>query len=287
MRLLGNLWHWIRANASVLQLFCSLSGTVVFIFGGQYALRNYPEILLYFLSASSDSPEIVSTDVGIQEGEVPLGNDSEVHPTSQPYFNPTTSQTECHAFDHLEFGCVLALGQEYHWPLQGHTTLEAESQGAREFEPRRLLRAFFRQTAPRNLLRSATDLIAVGTASCEGGQLRVQERLAGQRSHNLARWLAHSAILPARPSREKVRIWELNMGQYQPHRLGKSCTSSQSSNQRRVLFLAVRRNHPSHSYTKRELEYYIQEILEGLQNFPEFRPSLYSWLRLQEYSNYD
>lgn len=80
-------------------------------------------------------------------------------------------------------------------------------------------------------LRSARQLIAVGTASEEGDPTKEKHR-AGLRAERTAQWL--SAVTD-----DKLPLWTLNLGQYQQP--CQSCDTNETSWQRPFLIVAVQR----------------------------------------------
>jgi hypothetical protein len=115
----------------------------------------------------------------------------------------------------------------------------------------------------RNLLGSASHIIAVGAASIEG-DLENEEARAEARARQLASW-----VRPRTP--RSARVYTLNLGRY----LGscQGCSQQQTSAQRRVVVITVSASHPGV-----DISTALRNALLGTSEFP---------LKLSDYSSFE
>lgn len=121
---------------------------------------------------------------------------------------------------------VFVLTQEYRWELG---TTNVKTPGGAIAAMDRKLGALLTQGGGRY-----HDLIAVGTASCEGNDIRESDR-AADRAHELVRWLRDA--LQGIDDRTDRNLYRLRLGRF------RSCEGSMrrdTADQRRVILVAVK-----------------------------------------------
>lgn len=132
------------------------------------------------------------------------------------------------------YGHVFVLSDDFCWLYEADGGDETESQVELVGRPQdsQVIPRFLRQQALQGQLRLATDVIAVGVASCEGDQDSEYKR-AGLRSDKLMYWLR--TVKPYEDA--EPRLHRLNIGQY----LGcpEGATPETTRRQRPVLFVAL------------------------------------------------
>lgn len=126
----------------------------------------------------------------------------------------------------LEGFGIFVLSQEYRWKLG---TTEVLAPGGEDVDMEEKLKGLLFQYSMRY-----GDLIAVGTASCEGRRHKEAGR-ASERSQELIAWLR--PVLAEFEKESHRRLYRLNMGQFQDCR---GLDSEQTGDQRRVILVAVR-----------------------------------------------
>jgi hypothetical protein len=130
---------------------------------------------------------------------------------------------------------VHVLSQEYNWALASSTMVQHLG---KDQDPD-VIRKHLKQSGLERQMRIATDIIAVGTASCEGSIEEERER-ARARADRLLIWLRES--MPGFDDMEqRPDLWRLNLGKYRGE-----CDSDGSSRiqQRRIIFLTVVKKDP-------------------------------------------
>ncbi|HSS76755.1 MAG TPA: hypothetical protein VLV54_08410 [Thermoanaerobaculia bacterium] len=95
----------------------------------------------------------------------------------------------------------------------------------------------------REILGKAHELIAVGTASCEGSEQSQEDDRARSRALALAAWMERARPWPDGVSRPVLSVHRLSLGQYRPDRTrGQACDpahSGETVDQRKVILMAV------------------------------------------------
>ncbi|MDO8793630.1 MAG: hypothetical protein Q7J25_03325 [Vicinamibacterales bacterium] len=124
---------------------------------------------------------------------------------------------------------IIALSNTFFWKRR-ETTIVVDSDGRNV-----LLESYLASSGVSAQLNAATDLIAVGTASCEGGA-EVENDRAMARADNLSAWL-RKVMLPT-----VEHLFALNLGQYIT-----DCSRDQNDRQRVVLIVAVVDKQPAAS----------------------------------------
>lgn len=178
-------------------------------------------------------------------------------PTPVPTPTPTPTPPPPDGWDRGRAGSMdlFVLTQEKRWKLKKAEVLDANGKDIEDMESE------LRRLAPQ-LRMGYGELVAVGTASCEG--LAVLEgRRAENRADMLVDWLRK--VFP-----EDRQIYRLNLGRFRDcHGL----SPSQTDNQRRVIVLAIRKK--DHGLNREELE---KRLLQDLATYRPlgFDPSDYS-----------
>jgi hypothetical protein len=126
----------------------------------------------------------------------------------------------------LEGFGIFVLSQEYRWKLG---TAQVLAPGGKEVDMEEKLKGLLFQYSMKY-----GDLIAVGTASCEGRRHKEAGR-ASERSQELIAWLR--PVLAEFEKEGHRRLYRLNMGQF---RDCKGLPPEQTGEQRRVILVAVR-----------------------------------------------
>lgn len=131
------------------------------------------------------------------------------------------------------WGFVFVLSEEFCWirgRQGGPTELpQVERLGTPVAEKEVL--AFLKSDGLQHQMRAATDVVAVGLASCEGQESR-ELRRAEARAMQLVYWLRQ-----AHPADHLVNLWRVNVGQHRGPCPG--ATALETRRQRPVLFVAL------------------------------------------------
>jgi hypothetical protein len=138
----------------------------------------------------------------------------------------------------LNFRTVI-FSDAYSWRVEKDDQVQINNQdfGETEFVSR------LRSPGLQEILARAGELIAVGTASCEGKTLGGEEDRALRRARTLGSWLELARPWPAGTEHPVRSLHLLNLGRYSPGgAAGESCGPSSTDttwNQRKVLLMAV------------------------------------------------
>jgi hypothetical protein len=125
---------------------------------------------------------------------------------------------------------LFVLSQEKRWKLGTAKVVDADGEDVEDMRSKLKLLLW-------QLRMDYGDLIAVGTASCEGG-LRPERNRAGYRSERLVDWLREALVDLNDP--EPRQIYRLNLGRF---RECGGLPPDETDDQRRVIVLAIRNRH--------------------------------------------
>lgn len=130
---------------------------------------------------------------------------------------------------------VHVLSQEYNWALASSNTVQHLGKN----QPPDVIRSHLRQPGLERQMRTATDVIAIGTASCEGS-VEAEGQRARDRADQLLIWLRESLPGFDDPA-QRPDLWRLNLGKYRGE-----CDPASGSRiqQRRIIYLTVVRKDP-------------------------------------------
>lgn len=161
---------------------------------------------------------------------------------------------------------IFVLSQENRWKLGTAKVVDADGDAVEDMRAKLKLLLW-------QLKMNYGDLIAVGTASCEGILGREKTR-AGRRSEKLVEWLREALVDLDDP--EPRQIYRLNLGKFQDcHGL----SPDETDDQRRVIVLAIRNK--THGLSPGELGKRLWEDLSGHR--PRgFNPKDYAEFTLDE-----
>lgn len=110
-------------------------------------------------------------------------------------------------------------------------------------------RQFLRGDGPQRIMASAEEIVAVGTASCEGLQIPFrrdarEEKRAQERASQLSAWIQE--VQPPGPEHAPVhRVHTLNLGRYERDEPCDPQNHPATSQQRKVMLVAVLRRDPA------------------------------------------
>jgi hypothetical protein len=161
---------------------------------------------------------------------------------------------------------LFVLSQEKRWELGKAKVVDADGEPVEDMRSRLKLLLW-------QLKMGYGDLVAVGTASCEGSLSRESSR-AGRRSEHLVEWLREALaelddVVPR-------QIYRLNLGQFRDCR---GLSPDQTDKQRRVIVLAFRNK--EHGLDLDALREALRQDLSGHSPLG-FDPSDYSEFSLDE-----
>jgi hypothetical protein len=161
---------------------------------------------------------------------------------------------------------LFVLSQEKRWKLRTAEVVDASGDKVEDMEDK-LAVLLWQQGMQYG------DLVAIGTASCEGAPAQERER-AARRSHRLVDWLR--GALATTGDTEPRKIYRLTLGQYRDcHGL----SPEETDEQRRVIVLAIRpKNHGMG----------LEELKERLhRDLSQYRPLGFDPAEYSEFSLYE
>lgn len=161
---------------------------------------------------------------------------------------------------------LFVLSQEKRWELGKAKVVDADGEPVEDMRSRLKLLLW-------QLKMDYGDLVAVGTASCEGLLNREGSR-AGRRSEHLVEWLREA--LSGLDDTAPRQIYRLNLGQFRDCR---GLSPDQTDDQRRVIVLAFRNK--QHGLDLDALREALRQDLAGHSPLG-FNPSDYSEFSLYE-----
>jgi hypothetical protein len=165
---------------------------------------------------------------------------------------------------------VLVLSREFSWSFARVDEVVGPSR-----KPRDMIR-FLKSPGLQSYLASSRDLIAIGTASCEGERIEEGER-ARRRAESLAHWI-QQAVPKGRSGRPPGPL-KLNLGQY-----ARPCADVDHDltlNQRRVVLLSVVDKDPD-DLKMTDMEEALREAFVGEESLAFLRPGEYFLFELDQ-----
>lgn len=161
-----------------------------------------------------------------------------------------------------EFPCedltcrLFVLSQNHYWAYESKAVVLYQGENSR-------IQQHLKAPGLQSQIADATDVIAVGTASCEGSRSKEADR-AALRAERLEDWL-HEAMPDATTLASRPQLWRLNLGKYRTPEpcdpLPDNPTWEQDTThwQRRVVFLLLDRT--GTHYSDSELESLLRRAM--------------------------
>lgn len=195
-----------------------------------------------------------------EEFRPPVPRDSAPEPPPPPPPPPDTGwrKEPAGAFD------LFVLSQEKRWKLGTAKVVDADGEDVEDMRSKLKLLLW-------QLRMDYGDLIAVGTASCEGALGRESSR-AGRRSEHLVEWLREALADLNDP--EPRQIYRLSLGRF---RECGGLSPEETDDQRRIIVLAIRNRH--HGLSLDALGERLRQDLSALRTL---NPADYSEFSLYE-----